>query len=287
MASEPRTVATFNYMKWNAKLYQTEKPFQITIDIPKDAPDQRTTNVEMEKGPEETITDIRSTVDSYHLDEHGFAFFPMNAERLPAWKFSNPRFVNEQYLPQCVSLIKKALPGADRVHFFGWRLRSSDPLSSGSNINGRTVKPAPVPHVDQTPGAVHDLVAERFPHEAEELFRGRVRTVIIWRPISGPVEDWPLAVTEASSVLPSSLVEVSRIRPGYCGDVLYMLPQEGVKWHYLSKQRSDEALVMKIFDTREGVAGYCAHASFKLKNATVNAPPRESIEVRAMVFSNE
>jgi hypothetical protein len=125
----------------------------------------------------------------------------------------------------------------------------------------------------------------------------------VWRPLSGPVENWPLAVAEASTVPPSCLVECQRIRPMYRGDVFYMLPQEGVKWHYLSRQRSDEALVMKIFDSKEGVAGCeiapssisalanlatdCAHASFKLPDPPSNPRPRESIEVRAMVFSDE
>jgi len=87
----------------------------------------------------------------------------------------------------------------------------------------------------------------------------------IWRPITGPVEDWPLAVSEAATVPPSCLVEADRIRPKYRGPLLYMLPQEGVKWHYLSKQRNDEALVMKIFDTKKGVAGCKSHPSFCLR----------------------
>ncbi|KAK4445900.1 hypothetical protein QBC34DRAFT_153899 [Podospora aff. communis PSN243] len=285
--NEAHTTGTFTYMKWNSELYETESPFQILIEIPKNAPDQRTTNVEFEAGPPETITDVRTTMDSWSLDQHGFQYFSMNTG-LAAKRFSDPAFVREKYLPQCVSLLKKALPGAERVHFFGWRLRSSgDATSPGASLTGNFQKPASVPHVDQTPGAVYDLVSERFPNEATKLFQRRVRTVIVWRPISGPVESWPLAVAEASTVPPSCLVECQRIRPMYRGDVFYMLPQEGVKWHYLSRQRSDEALVMKTFDNKEGVAGYCAHASFKLPNPPPNCPPRESIEVRAMVFSDE
>ncbi|KAK0611890.1 hypothetical protein B0T14DRAFT_337986 [Immersiella caudata] len=285
--NEAHTTGTFSYMKWNNELYETESPFQILIEIPKDAPDQRTTNVEFETGPPETIADVRATLDSWSLDQHGFKYFPMNIG-LSAKKFSDQAFVKEKYLPQCASLIKKALPGAERVHFFGWRLRSSgDGLSPGSALVGKFQKPASVPHVDQTPGAVYDLVSERFPNEAARLFRGRVRTIIVWRPLTGPVGDWPLAVAEASTVPPSCLVECQRIRPKYRGDVFYMLPQEGVKWHYLSRQRSDEALVMKIFDNKEGVAGYCAHASFKLPDAPHDPRPRESIEVRAMVFGGE
>src|SRR5687767_15056792 len=108
--NEAHTVGTFNYMKWNNELYETESPFQILIDIPKDAPDQRTTNVEFETGPSETITDVRATLESWSLDQHGFQYFPMSTG-LTAGRFSEPAFVKEKYLPQCVSLIKKALPG--------------------------------------------------------------------------------------------------------------------------------------------------------------------------------
>jgi hypothetical protein len=148
--NEAHTTGTFNYMKWNSELYETESPFQILIDIPKDAPDQRTTNVEFETGPPETITDVRTTLDSWSIDQHGFQYSPMNTG-LSAQRFSDPDYVKEKYLPQCVSLIKKALPGAERVHFFGWRLRSSgDASSPGSSLSGNFQKPASVPHVGKS-----------------------------------------------------------------------------------------------------------------------------------------
>jgi len=193
--TQAHKIATFNYMKWN-DLYKTEKPFQIVIDIPKDAPDQRTTNIEFEAGPEETITDIRGSVDSYNLDRHGFAYFPMDV-RLPARRFSDPGLVNEKYIPECVSLIKRVIPDVDRVRIFGWRLRSSGDPSASTVMGKMMFKPASSPHVgkclahlcgchhlrlhvcsDQTPGAVHDMVSDYFPDEAAKLFRGRVRTVM-------------------------------------------------------------------------------------------------------------
>jgi len=50
----------------------------------------------------------------------------------------------------------------------------------------------------------------------------------IWRPINGPVKDWPLAVADAKTVLPSDLIEVDRIRASYHGPMYFLLRQDGV-----------------------------------------------------------
>ena len=122
-------------------------------------------------------------------------------------------------------------------------------------------------------------------------------------------------------------METERIRPKYRGPTYYTPYREGIKWYYLRSQRNDEPVIMKSFDSKEGVAGCksllssspallclfffsvtpqskylraygealmtcetpldCAHAAFKLADAPPNARPRESIEVRAIVFTKE
>lgn len=64
-------VGTFKYIKW-LDLYKKEKPFQIFIDIPKTAPDQRFTNLSYEER-EETFRDVRGQEESFTLNDHGFA----------------------------------------------------------------------------------------------------------------------------------------------------------------------------------------------------------------------
>jgi hypothetical protein len=49
--------------------------------------------------------------------------------------------------------------------------------------------------------------------------------------------------------------------------------------------RTDEALLLKCFDTRtDGTARFAPHTAFVDPTTPADAPPRESIEVRTLVF---
>ncbi|KAK0644423.1 hypothetical protein B0T16DRAFT_196736 [Cercophora newfieldiana] len=280
--------ASFNYMSWQ-DIYKTEKPFQVLIDIPKDSPDQRHTNVEYAAGPEEIVRDVRGREHVFSMDLNGFEYVKA-ASSLDYAGFADAAVIKREYIPECIALLKRVVPDVKGVRVFGWRKRKTGQLpTEGQRVNfgsSETVLgPAVSPHVDQSPRAVVEMVKMRFPEEADQLLRGRVRIINIWRPINGPVKDWPLAVADARTVAPSSLVEVDRIRASYHGPTYFLVQQDGLAWHYLSEQQNDEVLFLKIFDSKDGVANNCVHSSFKLQNPPEDAPVRESIEVRMMVFS--
>lgn len=75
-----------------------------------------------------------------------------------------------------------------------------------------------------------------------------------WRPISHPVEDYPLAVCEAGSVNQDDLLECDHIRRKFVGSTVFLTHRQGYKWRYLSDHRPDEILVMKMFDSDPDVA---------------------------------
>jgi hypothetical protein len=61
-------------------------------------------------------------------------------------------------------------------------------------------------------------------------------------------------------------------------------PGKGHRWCWWSGMREDEILVFKIFDSARERAGAwrCAHTSAVLPG-TEDEPPRESVEIRALV----
>ncbi|KAF2240818.1 hypothetical protein BU26DRAFT_556598 [Trematosphaeria pertusa] len=107
----------------------------------------------------------------------------------------------------------------------------------------------------------------------------------LWRPINGPVESWPLALCDGRTVSPTSLIASERLRSTWSGGTTFVLHEEGNKWYFMSNQRNDEVAIFKNFDSKEDVAQYAAHSSFELRSCYPQARPRESIEVRAMVFT--
>jgi hypothetical protein len=59
------------------------------------------------------------------------------------------------------------------------------------------------------------------------------------------------------------------------------------RWYYFSAMGPAEALLLKCFDSiRDGRARFTAHTAFADPTAPPDAPARESIEVRALVFFN-
>ena len=113
----------------------------------------------------------------------------------------------------------------------------------------------------------------------------------IWRPIKTVKRD-PLGVCDARTVADEHLVPLRRMYPdGKEGEnVLVRAGASAVgsecrhRWYWMSDQRPDEVLLIKIFDSEgaEGRVTRTPHASFEIDCPEEEAP-RENIEVRAVV----
>jgi hypothetical protein len=68
------------------------------------------------------------------------------------------------------------------------------------------------------------------------------------------VENHPLAVCDGSSYDPSKLLEADIIREKYTGHMMYALYDAGMAWYYMSRQRDDEVVIFKSYDSKDGVA---------------------------------
>lgn len=59
----------------------------------------------------------------------------------------------------------------------------------------------------------------------------------------------------------------------------------GQRWFYFPQMQADEAVLIRCFDSaRSGAARFSAHGAFEDPGSPPDAPPRESIEVRTLVF---
>ena len=115
------TTGTVRYLKW-LDLYNKERPFQVFIEIPKDASDQRTTNLEWEQRLEK-FHDVRGREDSFTLDGNGFMYLHAPTE---FHDFGSPEAVEAQYLPEIDDLLRSTVDGIDRIFFFDWRVSVPD-----------------------------------------------------------------------------------------------------------------------------------------------------------------
>jgi hypothetical protein len=262
--------AVLNYLVPTA-----ERPRTYTNDPPPGEP-RSTVVSESRVVP---IHDLRPVASAVSLDREGFALIRHDSAVRDFWDDEEVRSV---YYPEVVSALKQAT-GADRVFIFDHTTRRRIPGAEDNRAGPR--QPVPRVHVDHTAKSGSQRVRDLIPDEAEELLKGRVQVINLWRPIHGPLRDFPLAVCDAGSVRFEDLVPSDLIYPHRVGETYQVLHNPAHRWYYVPEMQPNEALLLKCFDSRtDSRARFAPHSAFSDPTAPPDAAPRESIEVRTLVF---
>lgn len=173
--------------------------------------------------------------------------------------------------------------GASKIFIFDHTIRRQAPEAAGSRNPGLR-GPVRRVHIDQSYSAGLSRVPYHLPDESEELLKGRVQIINVWRPIKQVLRD-PLAVAEANSVSDEDLIVTELIYPTRRGETYAVRHQPEHQWHYKSGLEPSEVLLIKCFDSKvDGRARRVPHTAFEDPLAGDDVPSRESIEVRALVF---
>ena len=99
------------------------------------------------------------------------------------------------------------------------------------------------------------------------------------------MHDAPLAVCDAGSLADGDLVAQDLIYRDRKGEIYGLTYNPAHRWYYAPAMSADEALLLKCFDSRkDGRARFMPHTSFADPNAPADMLPRESIELRTLVF---
>jgi hypothetical protein len=215
---------------------------------------------------------------TFSLDENGFVF----VEHKTAVKdFFDPKQLESVYYPEVVLLIKN-LTGAKRVQVFDHTLRSGDEAEREAKLIREPVLSA---HNDYTEWSGPNRVREVMGDEAEALLARRFAIIQVWRAINQPIRSNPLAIADAKSIATEDLLVAERRYPHRVGQTYRLKYSPQHRWFYFPEMRRDEALVFKVFDSeKDGRARFTPHTSFDDPTTPPGAPPRQSIEARALVF---
>jgi hypothetical protein len=220
----------------------------------------------------------RAALGRISLDREGFQLV---REPTAFTNFRDSDAVKAAYYPEVETAVKRAT-GATRVVVFDHNVRHAPSALAKKNGEKEPVKRA---HNDYTvksgPQRVRDLLGD----EAEVLLRQRFAVVNLWRPISGPVEESPLALCDAQSIAPADLVATDLVYRDRIGETYSLAYNPAHRWFYFPQMRTDEAVLIKCYDAAEdGRARIAAHSAFDDPTSPQNARPRESIEARTLVF---
>lgn len=226
------------------------------------------------------VFDGRSISDSFSLDREGFALV---RHPTAVRDFYNDEEIRKVYYPAAESFIRATLR-ADRVVIFDHTVRRR--VDGAADIRGAGPRqPATRIHVDQIDASGANRVREHLPAEADELLKGRVQVVNLWRPIRGPLRDSPLALCDAASVAADDLDASDLIYPNRRGETYSVKFNSDHRWFYFPEMTADQALLLKCYDlATDGRARFAPLTAFVDPTTPKDAPPRESIELRTLVF---
>jgi hypothetical protein len=273
-ASEIETLASIE-ASLNYLAPTNSRPRTFTYDPPAGIP--RTTVVN--EPHTVAIHDARTIAATATLDDEGFGLI---RHRSRVSEFADEDEIRDVYYPESEALLRE-ITGADRVHIFDHTVRRRIVGTEDRGAGPR--QPVERVHVDHTAASAPQRVRDLLPDEAEELLRGRVQIVNLWRPIHGPVYDSPLAICDAQSVEFKDLVPSDLVYPNRSGETYSVLFGPEHRWFYVPRMQSDEALLLKCYDSKtDGRARFTPHTAFSDPTAPANAPPRQSIELRTLVF---
>jgi hypothetical protein len=275
IASLPYIEANLNYVAATG-----EKLVSYAYEPPAGVPKS---NVQVE-GRATTIHDLRPAASEFALDEVGFKFLTHRSAVKEFWDEDEIRRV---YYPESIDLLKR-VTGATEVRVFDHTLRRRVP-GKDDRSTGVPRQPATLVHVDQTAASGAARLRVAYPDEADALLRRRVAIVNLWRPITSPVLDAPLAVCDARSVSPKDLVASELVYRDRRGETYNLVYNPGQRWFYAPEMRADEVLLLKCFDSRDdgAVSRFAPHTAFTDPTAPLDAPPRESIELRTFLIFGE
>ncbi|MBV9150395.1 MAG: methyltransferase [Alphaproteobacteria bacterium] len=220
----------------------------------------------------------RPLTGRFEFEREGFRFVE---SRTRVGNFYDEDAIRSVYYSECEALIKE-VSGAKRVVVFDHTLRTASDQQRETHKIRDIVSRV---HNDYTEWSGPQRVRDIMGDEAEELLRGRFAIIQVWRPINNPVESHPLAICDAQSVRPETLVVNERHYQDRVGQTYAITYDPHQRWYWFPRMRPDEALVFKVYESvRDGRARWTAHTAFADPHAPPHARPRESIEIRTLAF---
>jgi hypothetical protein len=227
---------------------------------------------------EVVVTDLRTLDVAPSIERNGFTILRQNTA---VRDFLDPAQIEQVYFPEAIAMAKR-LNGAAHAIAFGPVARSDRSGNSQSRL------PAYGAHVDYGRRTIEAIARPLLREQADHWLSKRVVLMNLWRPIS-TVYRTPLALCDASTVQSGDLHD-SEIRgglddpnrPPLYGYNLSFNPAH--RWYYASRMQPDEVLAFKLYDSDASHPQWTGHTAINDPEATADAPPRESIEIRTISF---
>jgi hypothetical protein len=225
---------------------------------------------------EVSLTDARQLPDPPGLDREGFTLVRHPVED-PRWRDED--WVEQTYHPACTELVRRLTHAPFATPYHPGVL-----LRDAGGENGAPA--ADFVHLDNTQEALQQYVERVVPAEVRSRYP-RLRVYNVWRAITPPPQDVPLALCDQRTVDREDWVFGRTVEPGLPEGVPYIasLANAAHRWYFFSDLTPNDAIVFKGFDSDPQAPFGCLHGAFRHPDPGPVTVPRASAEMRVFVLS--
>jgi hypothetical protein len=247
--------------------------------------DESRSTMQTRPGSVMRIREARQTPTS--LDREGFVLVG-HASRVPDFRLieEDPE-VDQLYVAEMTDLLKE-VTGASFTLLLGGGKKRFGETAVDELADLVNAKPARYPHADNTDrsatGMYEQIAAALGGHLPSG---GRWAMYNLWRAVSPPPHDFPLAVCDATTVAPGDEVTVTAVTTTrQVGDLRHdttgYLHNPAHRWHYYRNMTIDEVIVFKAHDSDPLRAHRVPHTAFTDPTCPAGGRTRASVEARGL-----
>jgi len=272
--------ATVNYVR-NPRMFSTEPTLEFVTE------QETLSTMQTLPGEAMTIRSARSLATS--LDREGFILVPHISQVEDFRLIEEDPEVDKLYTDEMATLLREVTGGVFAMMLGTGKKRFGESATDllAPLINA---KPARYAHADNTDASAQELF-ERITAAADGRLPPNARWALynMWRAVSPPPQDFPLAVCDASSVEPGDEVTVTAVTSTRgMGDMRHdttgYVHNPAHRWHYFPDMTRDEVIVFKAHDSLEGAVRRVPHTAFTDPSCPPGTPTRASVEARGLVI---
>lgn len=223
------------------------------------------------------------------LDREGFVLVPHVSQVEDFRLIEEDAEVDQLYSDEMALLLREVTGGVFAMMLGGGKKRFGESATDllAPLINA---KPARYAHADNTDESAQELFA-RITEAAGGRMPPNARWALynMWRAVSPPPQDFPLAVCDASSVDAGDEVTVTAVTSTRgVGDMRHdttaYVHNPAHRWHYFPDMTRDEVIVFKAHDSQDGAVRRVPHTAFTDPTCPPGTPTRASVEARGLVI---
>jgi hypothetical protein len=232
-----------------------------------------------------SITDARPLTTE--LDREGFRLVHHVSLIEDFDRIQEDPAVDQPYIEEIAELLGQ-VTGATKVFVLGGGKKRHGEQAVDKLAGLSNAKPARYPHADNTDASA-SAMAELMSAFIVDLDLGsheRYAMYNLWRAVSPPPQDIPLAVCDARTIAVADEVTVTAITEERGSEIVHdttgYVYSPAHRWYYFSDMTRDEVLVFKAHDSDPSMPRRVPHTAFNDPTCPSGVRTRASVEMRAL-----